>query len=170
MHDSSSLEKSNRLILAVLAIGIVIRVIALIQTPVVNNDGPLYIHQARAVLNHDWHLARSCGFPYLSLYPFAMPLYWITGDWTLAGQLTSLLFGFLSLIPVYLISRSFFDKTTASLVTLVFALNPTLVELHVDVNKDPIAWFFCAMGLYFFVKSSKNGYLVFSSLCFLTAL
>lgn len=172
MFNILSFLKKYRLVLAVLFLGLVVRAIALVQTPVISDDGPLYLHQARAIYIGDWHSARSCGFPYLSLYPFLIiPVFALTGDWILSGQAICFILGILTLVPVYLICRSFFDEKISAVTTAVFAINPVLVEISIDVTKDITAWFFAAWGLYFFIYSQKKTYYPsLSSIFFLLAM
>ena len=172
MFNILSFLKNHRLLLAVLLLGLVVRVIALIQTPVISDDGPLYLHQARAIYIGDWHSARFCGFPYLSLYPFlVIPVFALIGDWILSGQAICFILGMLTLVPVYLICRSFFDEKISALTTAAFAINPVLVEISIDVTKDITAWFFVSWGLYFFIYSHKKNYFpLLSSIFFLLAM
>ena len=159
MLNILSCLKRHHLVLAVLMLALVVRVIALVHSSVINDDGPLYIHQARALLNGDWHSASACGFPYLSIYPFLIiPFFSLTGDWILSAQAICLVFGFLTLVPIYLINRYFFDEKVSAAATFVFAVNPVLVELSVDVTKDMVGWFFALWGMYFFIQSQKKPY------------
>jgi len=99
-----------KILSALFLISLFIRLGAFFQTPVINDDGPLYIYQAEAIASGTWDSAHPCSFPYLSLYPFIiLMLHTIVQDWTVAAQSVSIFFGSLSIIPLFLILRHFFN-------------------------------------------------------------
>ena len=162
-----------RLFILVFILGVVIRLFACHYTFIVNPDGALYIHQAKAIYYGQWDQLSSCMINYLSNYPlFILGSYTIFHDWIISAKTVSLIFGSMTLIPVYLLLRRFLDQRISVLSTLVFAVNPLFVAKSADVIRDPIYWFFAALGLYFFVRSNQEKYrlpILFSSLCFIMA-
>jgi len=157
----------------VILLGAAIRIYACAQTYIVNPDGTLYIHQARALYYGLWKQAIPCGTGFLSNYAFlitaAFPFF---GDWIQAARAVSLLFGTLTLVPIYFLLRRFFTESISALAVLVFAVMPVLVGRSADVIRDPVYWFFLVLGMSCFTaRKSTKGYggLLLSSLSFLLA-
>ncbi|MFP4087378.1 MAG: ArnT family glycosyltransferase [Desulfobacteraceae bacterium] len=160
-------------VVAILLLGVAIRVFACAHSHIINPDGVYYIHQARAVYFGEWDTLTSCHLGFLSNYPlFIAGAYALFHHWVFSAAVVSVLFGSGTLIPLYLLCRRFFDRNISALTLLVFALLPVFVARSADVVRGPVCWFFLALGLYFFVKSEENAYglgLLFSSLFFLMA-
>ena len=157
----------------VIAIGFFIRLFCFHYTYIINPDGPLYIHQARAIYYGLGAAPWNTVLGYFSNYPILIAgTYTVVGDWIIAAKLVSLIFGTAILIPLYLLSRRLFEERIALLVTLVFALIPFLVDRSVDVVRAPVFWFFLVLGMHFFVaqiEKTNHIYLFLSSLSFLLA-
>ncbi len=162
-----------RLLIFVFILGFIIRLFAIQYTYIMNPDGGLYIHQAKAIFYGQWDQLFSCSVNYLSNYPlFIVGGYTIFNDWIISAKAVSLVFSSMTLIPVYLLLRRFLDQRISVLSTLVFAVNPLFVARSADVIRDPIYWFFAAFGLYFFVSSNQEKYrlpMLFASLSFIMA-
>ncbi|MBN1830719.1 MAG: glycosyltransferase family 39 protein [Deltaproteobacteria bacterium] len=163
----------SRLFTLVLILGFVIRLFACQYTCIVNPDGALYIHQARAIYYGQWDLLSSCVLNFVSSYPlFIIGGYTIFHNWIISARVVSLIFGSMTLIPVYFLLRRFLDGKTCILSVLVFAVTPLFVARSADVIRDPIYWFFAALGLYFFISSDQVKYrlpTLFASLSFIMA-
>jgi 4-amino-4-deoxy-L-arabinose transferase-like glycosyltransferase len=161
-------------IFGLLLIAFVLRLYALFNTPVINHDGVLYINQARAIVNNDWGLAKQCGYDFISLYHLLIPpFYRVFGDWILAAQAISFIFGTCAVIPFYFTLRHFSPARTSFIASLAFAVNPFFVSYSVELVKDPIFWFFALLGIFFFIAALKREkklyFLFFSTLSFLIA-
>ena len=166
--------KDLLLIIFFLLIGFVIRLYPLSYKNIINPDGVSYINQAKAILDGNWKLAVNCGYKFISLYHILIPFFFkLTGDWIIAAKSISLLFGTLTIIPFYLISKQFFRKSTLLLTVLAFSINPFLVSHSEDLIKGPIFWFFALLGVYFFItvfnEQAKTRFLLLSSISFLIA-
>ncbi|HBF43561.1 MAG TPA: hypothetical protein DDW42_08040 [Desulfobacteraceae bacterium] len=164
----------TREVIFVFLLGFVIRLFACQYTYIVNPDGVLYIHQARAIYYGLWDSIASCSLSYVSNYSVLIAAaYTVFHDWIIAARAVSLLFGSLTLIPIYFMLKRFFDEHISALGTLVFALMPTFVGRSSDVVRGPIYWFFLTLGLYLFIsqieKTKYRIYLFFSCVCFLMA-
>jgi 4-amino-4-deoxy-L-arabinose transferase-like glycosyltransferase len=161
------------ILISIFTLGFLIRLFACHNTFIVNPDGVLYINQAKAMYFGQWGELTSCIIGYVSNYPILIvSAYTIFGDWILAAKAVSLLFGSMTLIPLYLLLRRFFDKEISMLSTLLFAVIPVFVGRSADVVRGPIYWFFLALGLYFFVRSGDKRYrllILLSCLSFLIA-
>jgi len=176
--ESKPLEKSRPhrlawMALLVFVIGFSLRWYAGQSTYVINPDGALYIHQARAIFFGQLDKITPCGTGFLSNYAVLIAgAYVIFHDWILAAQAVSILFGSLTLIPVYLLSRRFFEPYISAGVMLIFAVIPVFVSRSADVVRGPVYWFFMAFGLYVFIcHTGKRGYLflLIANLSFLMA-
>lgn len=154
-------------------LGVVIRLFACQHTHIVNPDGVYYIHQARAIYFGEWSSLTSCHLTFVSSYPFFVAgAYALFQEWIVAARFVSLFFGSITLIPIYFLCRRFFDRDVSSLTLLVFALLPVFAGNSADVVRDPVCWFFLAIGLHFFVKSEETNErlaLVISSVSFMMA-
>ena len=163
----------GKLAIFVLCLAFALRLFSFLFTAVINQDGVLYIHQARAIYYGLWDSILGCGIGYLSNYSiFIVGAYVVVRDWVIAAKSVSLLFGTLTLVPLSLLLREFFRKQIVFSACLAFALIPVFVDKSVDVVRDPVYWFFLVFGLYFFVAQigKKNRlYLILSSISLLMA-
>jgi len=154
-------------------LGAAVRVFASLHTYIINPDGIYYIHQAKAIYFGEWDVLTSCHLIFVSIYPFLISAgYVLFREWIMAAQFVSLLFGTATLIPLYLLCRRFLDRDTSILTLLLFAMLPVFVSGSVEIVRDPVCWFFLALGLYFFVSSYKESgrlSLALSCLCLMTA-
>ena len=162
----------SRLAILIIFLGFILRLFAFQSSYIINLDGTLYIQQAKASYYHLWDSLTIC-FPYLSNYPILIAFtYKLFGDWVVAAKAVSLIFSSLSLIPLYLLLRRFFDETITSFTLLIFALNPAFIDLCGKVIRGPIYWFFSLIGLYLFtLQIEKKNYLhlVFCSIALFIA-
>jgi len=151
----SSVSNTLALTLLVLAAA-AIRLYAFYNTAILNPDGPLYIHQARAIAAGEWKIA-VCTLPYLSITSFFISLFHLLlDDWLLAARSVSLFFGTMAVIPLYGLFRQFFSKedTVAAIAILIFL--PTWVYNSVDGVRDPACWFFSLYGLYWLARGVRE--------------
>lgn len=145
-------EINKRTLLWIFLFGILLRLNVAFNTYVVNPDGTIYIHQAKALYFAQWDQLTSCGINYLSIYPFLIVgANYLFQDWIVAARAVSMVFGCLALIPLYLICRLFFQRTVSGMILLILVMIPFLVDTCVDIVRDPVSWFFVAFGLYFFL-------------------
>jgi len=150
--DHTHSHDELRLMLLVIGLGFVVRLFSFHYTAMMNPDGTLYIHQARAIHYGLWDAVNTCNLRYLSIYSILIAgTYQIVGDWIMAGKIISLTFGTLTLVPLYLLAQRFFDGMISALVTLIFALTPIFIDRSADIVRDPVYWFFLMLGLYLFV-------------------
>ena len=156
----------------VLFVGLVLRLIAWANTSVINPDGALFIHQARALYFGQMDTL-FCVQSDLPNYPIMIAgAYWLFHDWVFSARIVSFVFGFGTLIPLYFLFKRFFDDRVSVLGTLVFAVIPIFVGSSVDLIRDPILWFFAALGFYWFTLALDNKspwFLTWSCLSFMMA-
>jgi len=156
-HGPSPDWKQNALPLTLLVmVAAAIRLYALHMTAIINVDGAIYIHQARAISIGDWQTA-TCSLPFLSNTSLLISLFHLAfQDWLMAARAVSLLFGTLAVIPLFFLFRQFFsrEESLASVTILVFL--PTWVSNSVDVVRDPACWFFSLCGLYWLARGVRQ--------------
>jgi len=167
---AKSVERRLIFLIFIFLSALAVRLYAGYWLEVINTDSTIYLYQAFAVSKGLLKEAKSCGYPFVSIYPIFISFFHIfIPDWITAGQAVNIVFGLLSLIPVYLLSRRFLSDTISLLVVLIFALNPLFVRENVDIMKDSSFWFFNATGIYLFVAGldrKKNLYLFLSALSY----
>jgi len=74
-------------IAVVIIIGIVLRFIAWKNSIIIDPDGTLYIHQAKAIYFHQWNSLTNCGLNYIANYPFFVAAcYYITPNWEVCAR------------------------------------------------------------------------------------
>jgi len=151
-----SANRAIRMIHLVILMGIAIRAFAALNTAVINPDGMVYIQQAKAIYHGDWQLARAC-VPFVSNYPFLIAAaHWVFSSWIDSARMISVLFGSLTLVPLYFLLRRFSDERTSCLSVLLYAFIPFLVGGSADLIRDPVCWFFLVSGCYFFVRQLET--------------
>ncbi len=159
---------------AIFFLGLCLRGWALYSTVLINPDGALYIFQAKAIFNFQWHILNSCSLSFVSVHSILIAFaHLFIRDWILSAQLISFIFSTATLIPLYLYCRCFCDESIALLTLLIAALNPVMCSNAGEVVRDPTFWFFIAFGLYFTVRyfdhSDRNYLLVLSCTAFALA-
>jgi Gpi18-like mannosyltransferase len=104
--DVKKEDRKNLIIL--LSFGLVLRLYAFSQIYMISNDGAFqYIPVAKLFYQGDYFQALLQ--PQLPLYPFLIAIFsHITGDFELAGQLISIFFSLLAVLPLYLIGKFLF--------------------------------------------------------------
>jgi len=162
----------SRIAIVVISLGFLLRLYSFLGTSVINADATYYIQQAKAI-HYGFHDRILSCYGYLSSYPILIALaYKILGDWVIAAKGVSLLFGTITLVPLYWLVRRFFDEKISAVTLLVFAVCPPFVEASREVIRGPVYWFFTVLGLYLFVlqiEKRKDSYLFLSSLSFILA-
>jgi 4-amino-4-deoxy-L-arabinose transferase-like glycosyltransferase len=133
-----------------------IRLYVLQNTTILNPDGPLYIHQAKAIASGEWKTAL-CTLPFLSNTSFFITLFHLfLGDWLLAARSVSLFFGTLAVVPLYGMFRQFFSKEESFGAAAILIFMPTWVYNSVDGVRDPVCWFFSLYGLYWLARGIRE--------------
>jgi hypothetical protein len=158
-------------IIGVILLGFLTRLYACIYTSIINPDGTLYIHQARAIYYGVWDQLTTCSLSYVAAYPpliaAAYPLF---HDWINAARFISLFFSTMSIIPAYFLLKRFFPFHVSIGGTLLFALTPTFIAGTADVIKEPFAWFFVLLGLFLFIRHLESKKVIHAVLCSLSYL
>lgn len=139
------------LLLAVLAVAVVLRVLRFYFSPILNPDAALYLYQAKALYLGEWQAVNACILKSVSIHPICSSLLFaLTHDWVTSIIATSIIFGTLTIIPIYYASRLFSPVNTSLIVALTYSVMYVFVTAGVDVGRDAPFWFFSACGIYFF--------------------
>lgn len=147
----------RRILLLILLLSLIIRWYNWQHTHIINPDGTLYIDQAKMIYQGYTAETTLADLRFLSPYPFAIAVFYpLLGDWEAAARGISLLFGTLTLIPLFLLASRFLRPEAALGLILLLALMPTFVINSVEVVRDPMAWFFGAWGLFLMVHQART--------------
>lgn len=74
--------------------------------------------------------------------------YGLVGDWELAGQILSIFFGVLLLLPLYCLLRDAFDERVALIACFLAAVSPFLARYSVHVRTESIFIFFLVVAMF----------------------
>jgi 4-amino-4-deoxy-L-arabinose transferase-like glycosyltransferase len=141
----ASMPLTLKLALLVL-ITLLTRVMSFLQTPIISNDGILYIQLAKDFSEGKFEAL--LGFPF-SLYPLLISfVQQFIGDWELSGRLISVILSTLTVIPVFMLGRSLFSKKVGWLSALFYITLPNVLRYASDVLRDPASWFFMTITLW----------------------
>lgn len=152
-------------LLPLLSIGFFLRLFVLFNTPIVNPDVALHLETAKAIYEREETFFDKDKVIYLYSLSTAF-LYPLFHNWILSAKLISLLSGTLSIIPLYLLLKRFFDLPYVLLSSLSFALNPYFAFISGEIIKDPLFFLFFSFALYFFIASKERAFLSFLSSLF----
>lgn len=86
----------------------------------------------------------------------------------LSSRIAALIFGSLSILAIYLLSREFFNEKIALISAFLFAIAPFHIKLTI-AEQDTMVMFFILLGMFLFVralKTNKAGQFVLSGLFF----
>ena len=139
-------------LIPLLLLAATLRLVSLFREPLLNPDGIAYILQAKA-----FYLQQTEQF--LTAYPYPTNLalmiagiYGFVGDWVVAGQLISLFFSLLTIIPFYFLNRIFWSRRTAITIVILYVVSPVFIELSYEIIRGPQFWFFMVLGLWGFCR------------------
>ncbi len=142
--DSLTASRNRLLFFIILGTGIVLRVINLFRLEVVSGDSPAYIHDAMAIGTEGLRSLFVHGFSgNFSIYPvllYAVNLF--VGQPILSGQLVSLFFGCLLIVPVYFLTKEMMGPRAGLFAAFLTAVHPHLIRYSGEVLKDSMLFFF----------------------------
>ncbi len=142
-----SVYRNNTAILCLLLIiSLIIRLI-IGNVQIITQDGVLYVRIAQDISAGNLHHVNTYGF--FSLYPFLISLFHVLlRDWELSGKMVSVIFGSLTVVPLYLLIARLFGQKTAFVGSLLYTVHPRFVEYSSDVLREPLFWFLCVSALW----------------------
>lgn len=154
----ASRDRAIGLGIGVLALAL--RVIRWAQTPVMFNDGPVFIYIGRAMGRGDWSTALAADQH--PLYPLlTMLAQRALGNWELAGAVVSIVAGTLAVVFLYALLRDAFDRQVAWIGALLLAVHPYAITYAADVQSDApyLAAFVGALALLWKALDRRSGWL-----------
>ena len=165
--DNSSIFEHLAPVSLLLLLAAALRLVSLSREPMLNPDGIAYILQAKAFYLHQAE-------QFLNVYPYPTNLslmiagiYGFIGDWVVSGQIVSIFFSLLTIIPFYFLNRIFWNRQTAFTIVILYVASPLFIELSHEIIRGPQFWFFLSLGLwafcYFMEKENRPGYLLIIS-------
>jgi len=133
---------NHKLILAgLLLLTLSLRLWAAYSLRLMAKDGIKYLRMAHYF--HQGEFSRGLAIDYHPLYPLLIaPVYNWFPEPEQAGQLISLIFGTLTLWPLYWLGLRLFSPTIALIVGLLFACHPYLIRVSADVLSEATYMFF----------------------------
>ena len=148
--DLSKEDRKNLIIL--FSFGLVLRLYAFSQIYMIARDGALqYIPVAK--LFYQGEYLQAFTQPQLPLYPFLIGiLSHITGSFEVAGQLIAIIFSLMAIFPMYLIGKFLFGPKPAFWATILYLINPLMLECSADVLKEGLVVFFFFSSVYCSLK------------------
>ena len=128
---------------------------------IITNDGVLYIKIAKGISSGNLQGVTDYGF--FNLYSFLIALFQtVLRDWEFSGKMVSVVFGTLTIIPLFFLTRELFNQNIAIVSVLFYAIHPRFVEYSSDVLRDPVFWFFSIASLWLACEGiSRKKYFVF---------
>jgi 4-amino-4-deoxy-L-arabinose transferase-like glycosyltransferase len=119
---------------------------------VISTDGVIYVEYARQLASGNFDGLKD--IHYFNLYPvFILAFQKVFSDWETSGRIVSVLFGTLSILPLYLLTRRLTNDRFGLVTSFLYAISPRVVEYSSDVLREPLFWFFFFSGLYLAVTA-----------------
>ncbi|MCK5552306.1 MAG: glycosyltransferase family 39 protein, partial [Deltaproteobacteria bacterium] len=142
MSREPFLGREKRELVFLLGFALVLRIIIYKWTYLIAIDGTgFYLKPAQDFASGQWMNGLAIG--YHPLYPMLVAAFSKgLGDFELSGQMVSILFGTLTVIPIYCLARGAFGRWTAFISSLFLAILPRHVALSADFLSDPTYAFF----------------------------
>jgi 4-amino-4-deoxy-L-arabinose transferase-like glycosyltransferase len=114
---------------------------------IITIDGLLYIKIAKGISSGNLQSVTDYGF--FNLYSFLIAFFQtFLHDWELSGKMVSVVFGALTIIPLFFFIRRLFNQNTAIVSALLYGVHPRFVEYSSDVLREPVFWFFSIAALW----------------------
>ena len=147
-----SMKRSTIYLLAIFLLGFVLRLIAAINLTVSADDMHHVLHAVNffssgRLITYD----QSSGL----WHGFTSIIYSVFGMTQLTSRVGALVFGSLSILVVYLLTKEFFGERAGLLAAFLLAIAPFHIGLTV-AEMDNMAMFFVLFGMLLFVKALKS--------------
>jgi 4-amino-4-deoxy-L-arabinose transferase-like glycosyltransferase len=140
--ESPFLGSEKRNLIFLLGLALALRILLYKWTYLIAVDGTgFYLKPAQSFASGRWMDGLAVG--YHPIYPMLVASFSkVLGDFELSGQMVSILFGTLTVIPIYYLARDAFGPWTALTSSLFLAILPRHVALSADFLSDPTYTFF----------------------------
>jgi len=142
VHKESALGNEKRDLIFLLGFALALRILLYKWTYLIAIDGTgFYLKPAQYFASGQW--MDGLGVGYHPLYPILVASFSkVLGDFELSGQMVSVLFGTLTVIPLYYLARGTFGGWSAFISSLFLAILPRHVAHSADFLSDPTYTFF----------------------------
>jgi len=145
-------KEDKRNVLILLIVAITLRLYAFSQIYLISTDGA-FQYIPTAMLFYEGKYLQALTQPQLPLYPFLISLLnRIIGNPELAGQIISIFFSILALIPLYFLGKYLFSSKPAFWATLLYVIHPDMLRYSVDVLKEGLVIFCFLSSMYFSIR------------------
>jgi 4-amino-4-deoxy-L-arabinose transferase-like glycosyltransferase len=143
----------DRIFLALLALGVIVRGAYALQYHVCFGDESCYLYLAQNLFGGQgytyYNHVPELHFP--PFFPIVLGLlHCVVPDWEIVSRVAYVVFGSLLLLPVYLLARRIYGVLVARIATLILALLPALTSgvLFAETLSEPLYLFCLACGIY----------------------
>ncbi len=181
MHGCNTLpkkfSKDARALLSLVVIAILLKVIVLVQHPILARDGIHHIKLANELSSRSWTTVLQeqpfhpgYGFTLLVtsiIFEAIAPGPLTPSEWQWCAHISSSLAGILLILPLYGLARSFFSVRTAWLGCLCFLILPTVVQVTTDALTESWYLLFALSALWALVhgvRSQRSSWFVLAGL------
>ena len=135
----------------IICLGLLLRVVGLIQTGYIRVDGTIYVKIGESFSKGEFADAFRGAFP--PVYPFFIGLFHLLiPDLELAGNLVSFVFGVILIYIVFVFVKKFFGSQYALLASFFVAIHPFLVRNSVTVLSESVATLLFALSVFFYYR------------------
>jgi len=120
---------------------LVLRLLLVLTAAGISDDGCGYLFLARDIAGGNFNSVFSSIWP--PLFPIlAAAASLIFRDIEISGRMVSCIFGSLTVFPLFFLVRSIFDKRTALVTVLFFAIHPYLCQASAEALSEALYFFF----------------------------
>jgi 4-amino-4-deoxy-L-arabinose transferase-like glycosyltransferase len=114
---------------------------------IITLDGILYIKIAKGI--NFGNLQGVTDYGFFNLYSLLITLFQLLlHDWEFSGKMVSVVFGSLTIIPLFFLVRGLFNQNTAIVSAILYGIHPRFVEYSSDILREPVFWFFSIVSLW----------------------
>lgn len=141
----------------VLLFSLLVKILTLVimSDMAINRDGTQYIAAARQFAQGDFREGFAFhSMPFYSLIIAAV--HFAVRNWLVSARLISSLSLVLAIIPLYLMTREFFNRKAAFWAALAFSLSPEPNQLSMEVLRDPVYILVLLWAVYFAQRAIRE--------------
>lgn len=153
-------------LLSLIAVALLLKIIVLLQSPILARDGIHHLHFAYDLTERPWTTVLR-EHPYHPGYAYSVvvasmiyelydPGALTPSEWQWCGHLSSALAGILLVIPLYGLARCFYSIRTAWLGALLFLLLPVVVQTTTDALTESWYLLFVLTALWTLVQGVRS--------------
>lgn len=171
-------NKTWKKICILLLIALTIRLVCLPFNTIINTDGVSYATIGSNLIqgNGYTHITGKIALIIAPFYPFLLGLVSLfVSNIEVAGQVVSMLFGVLLIIPIYFLARKLYNERIAILTSILVILSHSLIFVSTEVKTEAIYIFLLISAIYLswlaLTKKKIQYYILsaaFFALCFMT--